>query len=135
MSDKITGSCLCKAVQYEMPTAIKLVGNCHCTICRKLTGAAFSSVAIVAEDDLSITKGLSKLRTYQVNENGRKYFCDICGTPIYNLNKLFPGRKMVCLGSFDEPAVVIPTVNVHCESKLPWVFSIEKLKSFEKNMS
>ena len=134
MSAKVSGSCICEAVRYEV-AEIKLVGNCHCTICKKLTGASFSIVAIVGEDDFAVIQGSSHLQAYQVNDNGRKYFCGICGSPIYNLNKKYPGNKMVCVGSFDNPALVAPSVNVHCENKLPWVSSIETLKNFERDIS
>ncbi len=32
----VTGSCLCGAVTYEFAGAFEFVGNCHCSICRKI---------------------------------------------------------------------------------------------------
>lgn len=135
MSDKIKGSCQCKAVQYEINPAVKLVGNCHCNICKKLTGASFSSIVIVGEDDFAIVQGPNQLSTWQVTDNAAKNFCSQCGTPIFNTNEKYPGNKMVYLGSFDDPTFAIPTVNVHCENKLPWVFSIDILKNFDRDMT
>jgi hypothetical protein len=135
MSDKIKGSCQCKAVQYEINPTVKLVGNCHCTICRKITGASFSTIVIVAEDDFTVVQGTDQLSTWQVSGLAAKNFCCKCGTPIFNTNKKYPGRRMIFLGSFDDPKFATPTVNVHCENKLPWVDSIEELKSFDQDMS
>jgi hypothetical protein len=135
MSDKIKGSCQCKAVKYEINPAVLLVGNCHCTICRKLTGASFSTIVIVAEDDLNVVHGSDQLSTWQVTDLAAKNFCCKCGTPIFNTNKKYPGRRMIFLGSFDDPQFTAPTVNVHCENMLPWVPSLGELKKFDQDMS
>jgi hypothetical protein len=45
----ITGSCLCGSVRYEINGKFGPALNCHCSMCRKMTGAAFRSrVAIPA---------------------------------------------------------------------------------------
>ena len=36
----IRGSCLCGAVRFEIDR-VRALTHCHCTICRKLSGAAF----------------------------------------------------------------------------------------------
>lgn len=135
MSDKIKGSCQCQAVQYEINPAVMLVGNCHCTICKKITGASFSTIVIVAEDDFAVFQGVDQLSTWQVSGLVAKNFCRKCGTPIFNEHKKYLGRRMIYLGSFDDPSFAAPTVNVHCENKLNWVDSIEDLKSFDQDMA
>ena len=135
MPDKLTGSCQCKAVQYEISPAVKLLGNCHCKLCKKLTGAALSTIAIVAEEDFDLLTGADQLASFQVTENVGKNFCRTCGTPIFNTHKKYPGNKMVYLGSFDDPGFSSPAINVHCEKKLPWVFSMESLKNFDQDFS
>jgi hypothetical protein len=134
MSDKIKGSCQCKAVQYEINPAVKLVGNCHCTICKKITGASFSTIVIVAEDDFAVVQGTDQLSTWQVSDLAAKNFCCKCGTPIFNAHKKYPGRRMIYLGSFDDPNFATPVLNLHCESKLDWIFSIEELKSYDQGL-
>ena len=135
MSDKVLGSCQCKAVQYEINPAVKLVGNCHCTICKKITGASFSSIVIVAEDDFAVVQGADQLSNWQVSDSAAKNFCRHCGTPIFNSHEKYPGSRMIYLGSFDDPNFATPTINLHCENKLPWVDSIQEQKSFERDMS
>ena len=36
----LTGSCLCGAVRYEVADAFEYAANCHCSKCRRTTGAA-----------------------------------------------------------------------------------------------
>lgn len=135
MTTTITGSCFCKAVQYRITSAIPLAVNCHCNNCKKAGGGAFSSLAVVREKRLEITSGKDCLATYQLGENLEKHFCSHCGTPIYNRNSRYPGRCMVTLGSLDNPAIVAPSVNLHCENRLAWVLLDDKMQNFEQDYS
>ena len=135
MTTAITGSCFCRTVQYQITSAISMAVNCHCNNCRKISGGAFASLAVVREKHLEITSGKECLATYQLSENLAKHFCSRCGTPIFNRNSRYPGRCMVALGSLDNPKVVTPSVNVHCENQLEWVILDDKLQNFEQEYS
>ncbi|MDX2481511.1 MAG: GFA family protein [Desulfuromusa sp.] len=134
MATNITGSCMCGAVQYEISKRPLLVVNCHCTICRKGNGSSFSTYASVLASSFSITKGDKTLQGFALGEKGEKNFCRVCGSPIFNKNKKYPGFYMVHYGSLNMPNNVEPSVNVFFEDKLPWVCSIEQLKNFEKEV-
>jgi len=135
MTTTITGSCFCRRVQYRITSAISMAVNCHCNNCKKISGSAFASLAVVKERQLEITSGKECLATYQLSENLAKHFCNRCGTPIFNRNSRYPGRCMVALGSLDDPKVVTPSVNVHCENRLDWVILDDKLQNFEQEYS
>lgn len=132
MTSAITGSCFCQAVQYRITSAIPLAVNCHCNQCKKAGGGAFSSLAVIRERHLEIVAGEDCLTTYRLGENVAKHFCRHCGTPIFNRNRLYPGRCMVALGSLDNPAAVVPTANIHCASKLAWVLTAAGMQNFEE---
>lgn len=130
LTEKPTGSCLCKSVQYRVDSPFQMALNCHCNRCKKITGGAFEAIALVEESALTFTCGREFLTNYQISELASKNFCSRCGTPIYNLHSKVPGKAIIHIGSLDNPAVVTPTANVFCESMLPWVQSIGALKSF-----
>ena len=132
MTTAITGSCFCKTVQYRIKSAIAMAVNCHCNNCKKISGGAFASLAVVREKHLEITSGEESLATYQLSENLKKHFCNRCGTPIFNRNSRYPGRCMVALGSLDDPRAVTPSVNVHCENQLDWVILDDQLQNFQQ---
>ena len=132
MPANITGACLCKAVRYTITGRIKAAANCHCNICKKMTGGAFSALVIVGDESFCFDQGEESLNTYQVSEQAIKHFCRLCGTPLFNLHQKFPGNRMVALGSLDDPTAATPVVNVYCESMLPWVKDISALNCFEK---
>jgi hypothetical protein len=45
-----TGGCLCGDIRFKAGKDPVWVGHCHCTLCRKQTGTAFTTGAIFAED-------------------------------------------------------------------------------------
>ena len=132
MSDNIIGSCLCRTVKYIIKGKIKTVVNCHCNTCKKITGGAFETLAFIDENHLEIIEGQETLTSYQVSEMAIKHFCRTCGTPMFILHKKYPGNSMIQVGSFDDPSLVTPAINVYCENMLPWVKEIADLKCFER---
>ena len=132
MSDNVTGSCLCSAVKYVINGPIKAVANCHCNTCKKITGGVFGTIAITDENNLEIIEGQDTLATSQISEKAIKHFCRTCGTPIFNLHKKYPGNYMLHVGSFDDPSLATPAINIFCESMLPWVKGIADLKNYDK---
>ncbi len=44
----LTGSCLCGAVAFEVDGPIAGIGQCHCSLCRKVSGTASNAVFVVA---------------------------------------------------------------------------------------
>lgn len=132
MSESLTGSCLCQSIQYIIRGEIKAVANCHCNTCKKIVGGPFQTIAFTHENNLEILKGQDVLAAYRVSEKATKHFCRVCGTPIYNTHRHFPGNSLMQVGSLDDPTIVAPAINVFCENMLPWVKEIGGLPSFDK---
>ena len=131
MNKELLGACDCGAVRYRITGPVRLIVNCHCNSCRTRNGAPYSTYCVVAQSDLDIVQGRDKLATYE-KQGGKKVFCSVCGSPLYNLNPLYAGLFMVMYGSLSDNATLMPMFNVFCESKLPWVENIASIKSFEK---
>lgn len=132
MAENTSGSCLCNSIKYVINEEINSVVNCHCKTCKKITGGAFETIAIVGEKSIDVIAGQELLNTFRINENADKNFCSICGTPIYNQVDRYPGFSMVHIGSLDQPFLVAPVKNIFCESMLPWVKGIADLECFEQ---
>ena len=131
----MTGSCLCGVVKYTASSDFELVGNCHCNTCKKITGSAFEAFAVISRESFSLSAGEDSLVEYKISPKAKKHFCGICGTPVYNLLRLVPGKLIVHVGTLDEPGRLTPAVNLYCESMLPWVAEIQSLKNFAKGFS
>lgn len=115
----LTGSCNCGEAVYKVFGAVKKIVNCHCTLCRKMNGAAFSTYVIVLENEFQMISG--NLRTHKVSTYASKHFCGNCGTPIYNTNPKLEGLIILHLGSLDCALEITPEVNIFCDSQLGWV--------------
>jgi hypothetical protein len=77
------GSCLCGTVRYEVQCAIKSIVHCHCSMCRKAHGAAFSSYAPVPAQSVRIVEGISALSSYRSSDAVSRIFCRHCGTTLH----------------------------------------------------
>ena len=53
------GSCLCGSVRYEIAASLENAEYCHCSMCRKAHGAAFSANSIVPTEALTVSSGIS----------------------------------------------------------------------------
>ena len=126
----LTGSCACGAIAYRISKRPLVVLNCHCTLCRKINGSAFSTYASVLESSFTITRGEDQLERFAISASGAKHFCSRCGTPLFNLNQRYPGLCIIHYGSLDKPEAMHPTTNIYYGNKCPWVSTLDQLKSY-----
>jgi len=119
------GSCNCGAIKLSASDEIKAVVNCHCTLCRKMNGASFSTYVVVPEQDFAIDG--ETLKTSKVSNHASKSFCSDCGSPIFNENPKLPGLKILHLGVLDTDIDLQPSINIFCDSQLSWVNRLNEL--------
>ena len=80
---KITGSCLCGDISYEISQNVGDIAHCHCIKCRKAHGAAFSSVAKIEDQNFLLRDESQYLKSYESSEGKHRHFCSNCGSQIY----------------------------------------------------
>jgi hypothetical protein len=115
----LEGGCLCGAIRYRIAGAPHHVSHCHCTMCRRASGAAMVTWATVPADSFEITKG--EPRWYQSSDHGKRGFCPGCGTPILFSSTHYAGWVDVTAGSLDRPEQVRPTNHTYEPSRIPWL--------------
>ena len=80
-----TLTCQCASA----PVTVSIKGNvahnhaCGCTKCWKPEGAAFSVVAVVGRDNLSVTSNANKLKIVDPSATIQRYACTGCGVHMY----------------------------------------------------
>ena len=125
------GGCLCGKVRYTISGDPVFTGVCHCKNCQKGTGSAFSVVAGIPAQALSVT---GDLKTYigrgDSGQETRRRFCPECGSPIASEASIMPGVTMVEVGTLDEPSAVKPAMHIYCRSKLDWMAIPEGVGAF-----
>ena len=113
------GGCLCGAIRFEATADPLWVTHCHCSMCRKTSGAAFSTWVSVPADKLRFVKG--KPTRFPSSREARRGFCSVCGSSLTMQYVGTPDVTDVALGSLDDPAAVTPSRHIWTESRLPWV--------------
>ncbi len=125
-----TGRCLCGQLQYEVSGDLAPVVNCHCSFCRRVHGAAFTTVAFLPKDAFSWLPPNGELGTFTTPGGNLRHFCACCSTPILNCR---PGVNVACLvvSSLMEEFQPKPWFHVNTESKSPWPPITDDLPQFE----
>ena len=112
------GGCFCGSIRYEFPEGEHTIVNCHCGMCRKTSGAPYVSWIVVPESEFRYTQGAPA--RLESSKAGSRFFCSKCGTPVACMSTDHTGIVDVTVGSLDQPADYVPTVNIFEDSKLPW---------------
>jgi hypothetical protein len=116
----LRGGCLCGAVRYEITAPLENAEHCHCSMCRKAHGAAFSTNALVPTDRLAVTSGAAFISEYQSSPKRRKCFCSNCGSQLFIRRLDRPELTVVTLGTVDGDPHTLPGRHVFVASKAPW---------------
>lgn len=102
------GGCLCGAIRYRL-RRIESAYWCHCTMCRRASGAGALPWATVARADFLLTRGA--LATYASSPGVTRGFCGACGSPIL-FDMAVEAGVDVTLGTLDAPDSVAPTHHI-----------------------
>ena len=126
----LTGSCFCRAVCYSVSDAFLYALNCHCSNCRRTTGAAFKPFAGIERGKLTITDGATKLLIYG-DENSHDAHCKGCGSLLYSVVR--DGAFVhVALGTLVDTPSIRPRAHIFVGSKAPWFTVTDDLPQFDE---
>jgi hypothetical protein len=116
----LTGGCNCGAVRYEVTAPLVKASYCHCRRCQRRSGAAASASAHPAQDAFRIVAGEERLRMWQPEGGGEKWFCGDCGSSIYGRNLSHPESIAIRMGTFDRDPGIRPSVRAFVADAAPW---------------
>ncbi len=117
----VRGGCLCGAVRYALDAPLERLVHCHCERCRRSTGAACRTVALVPDAGLRFVRGAAAVQRCAVTE-GERYetrFCARCGSQL-PVPLGGSGAALVPIGSVDTPLAARPLAHVNVGAKAPW---------------
>ena len=96
------GSCLCGQISYQIEGDLSDFGYCHCTSCRKASGAAHGANAGVERSEFSLSDSHGLLREYESSPGKFRAFCSNCGSPLYAYLSRTSELIRVRLGTLDS---------------------------------
>ena len=113
------GECLCGGVKFEIEGEIRNLYQCHCSLCRRATGAAANTATFVSGHSFRWVSGESEIRSFQKPTGFRSDFCSNCGSPVPNKLR---GTDMVWVpaGLLDELTESRISAHLHVKSAASW---------------
>jgi len=117
----VRGSCLCGSVVFAAELPFERFVHCHCSRCRKATGTAHASNAVVKPDAFRWLEGQDLVGRYDL-PTARSFassFCRRCGAPMPHSTR--SGREVIIpAGAFDDALGTKPERRVHWASRADW---------------
>ena len=116
----VTGRCCCGGVSYTL-TGAKSAQCCHCSICRRVTGAPFISVTGVKPEqaDVTLEDGIH-LDTYATSSYLTRKRCSRCGAAVFNAVRLKNGMAFdnFMVGLLDDPSALARTHHIYYADRI-----------------
>lgn len=127
----IRGSCLCRAVRFEVTAPFGRMTHCHCSMCRKSHGAAFATYADVPASAFRFVEGGEHVEAYRSSRNVRRTFCRRCGSNLQFLHDERPDVVEVAIGTLDDDPGKRPEAHIFVGSKASWLEIADGLPAHE----
>jgi hypothetical protein len=128
---RLAGQCLCGAVRYSVADEFVYAFNCHCSCCRRATGAAFKPLAGIERDKLSLVEGEDSLLIF--GEEAHDVHCRRCGSFLYSVVR-DGGYAHVLLGTLVDAPSIRPTAHIFVGSKAPWFTITDDLPQYDEHI-
>lgn len=114
------GECLCGNVKFEIKEEIRNFYQCHCSLCRKVTGSSSSTATFINASAFRWISGESDIRSYKKPSGYRSDFCSVCGSLVPNSLR-DSGMMWVPAGLLNEPLTSSKiAVHLHTKSAATW---------------
>ncbi len=126
----LKGTCLCKTVEYEVADEFGYSLNCHCSNCRRATGAACKPFAGIERNKLQIVRGANSLLIYG-DEIDNDTHCALCGSLLFSVVR--DGQFVhVTLGTLVDTPSIKPDAHIFVGSKASWFEITDGLPQFKE---
>ncbi len=128
----IEGSCLCGEVRYVAEEPAGPMAHCHCGMCRKAHGAAFSTILPVRSAGFQWLSGEELLSRFESSEGKLRWFCTKCGSQLISTREAIPDTLLLRAGCIDRGYDSPPVAQGWVESAPPWNEISDELPQFER---
>jgi hypothetical protein len=127
----LEGGCHCGAIRYRVEGEPVYHALCHCTDCRRQSGAPMVGWALFRNENFSVIQGEAK--AYASSENARRHFCAVCGTSLFYTNEtVFPNMTDIQSATLDDPGALAAQIHVQVAERIPWMAGAHDLPQFDR---
>jgi hypothetical protein len=129
----LLGGCFCGAIRYAADGKTFYETNCHCTICRRTTGAPFVAWFTVLRTQFRFTQG--EPTAFESSPGCSRSFCSGCGSQLTFLTGSAPDEIDVTIATLDSPEALRPRDHIFTSSQLPWIELADSLPRYPRRRS
>jgi len=130
MTRLLKGGCYCGAIRYEADGTPLNETSCHCSICRRTSGAPFVAWFSVERDRFRFVSGQPSY--FKSTAQAIRSFCPRCGTQLTFQHEDSAQEIDVTTCSLDDPHAAPPRDHTHTSSKLEWIKLADRLPEYRK---
>ncbi len=129
----IPGGCNCGEVRYLVTKTPLAAYICHCHLCQKRTGSAFSMSIVIPADGFELVAG-NPMRKERLVAGGAKSVSLICASCYSRLNTQREGAPTlnVRAGTLDDTSWLRPAAQIWTSSAQPWALVRDNIVSYEE---
>ena len=111
----LLGGCLCGAVRYSARGPVTRVNHCHCSQCRRTSGAVAATWAKVPLAGFAVVAG--RPASYRSSDFATRAFCAVCGSTLFWQRDNADAIDLA-VGSLDDAAGLEATRHYFVEGRL-----------------
>jgi hypothetical protein len=116
----LPGSCLCGGVRFEVTAPFRWANHCHCSRCRKHSGAFGGTQGRVPREGFRLLAGQELIRVFRPDGGRVKAFCSVCGSSLFGAEWPEGEEVAIRLGSLDGEPGIRPQFHTFVASRAPW---------------
>ncbi|MEM7359927.1 MAG: GFA family protein [Pseudomonadota bacterium] len=128
----VSGSCLCKSVQFTCSSTLHSARYCHCENCTKFAGTAPATWAINETAGMDVQAADDDITKFN-SGHGLRVFCKSCGSPLWFESLDFPDVVAIPLGVLDDGAIPMPEMHIWTDSNPFWCVINDNLPQHKTN--
>jgi hypothetical protein len=129
----LKGGCYCGKIRYEATGLPFHETICHCSICRRTSGAPFVAWFSVRTAEFRFVFGSPK--QFRSTPEGMRSFCGDCGTPLTFQRVDCMDEIDITTCSLDDPEAAAPRDHTRASSRLKWVRVGDDLPEYPESRS
>lgn len=120
MAETVSGSCLCGGVRFEVELPFTRAVHCHCSRCRKHSGAFGLTVGHVPMRQVRVLQGEDLIRVFEPPGGRVKAFCSVCGSSLFGRRWPEGEEIAIRLGALDDDPSIRPEFHTFVDSAPAW---------------
>lgn len=117
----VPGSCFCGAVRFEVTLPTLVCVHCHCSMCRRVHGAAYVTLFTLPKVQSRVTAGEGELVHHPSSDHGVRSFCRRCGSALFFESRQREDQVDIALANMAAAIDRTPQFHIFFDDRAEWI--------------